>query len=387
MSFVPISTTAERDGSVFRLYAAPRFVRPDGKLWRPIADAVTVRDLPGGGYRLEYGDRWVQLTGRRVADRKALGRATRQQRRQARRFGPLLDADKAPDGLDWQVTTSPGVTRARDAWILGEPDGVKLGLFLADWRHNFGDRCTVTGDRIALDLTAAKAHARRQPRPADRVIDLDPEISATGETGERYATSADWATARGVASTRTGCMIAQASHSEMSDYLCNRPRMQFDTSDLTGVVASATLTLFVVVADDDQGGSSLITQLIDSYATLAASPVDAVVQHTIDTTAVSALSDMADHVITLPAAHLADIDTGGLTCFACAHSRDVASPAPTFSSLNRVWMSDSPTLTVTLDLSGHDVYGPSSGSIDYTASPAYVPAGTNTVEIDGGLAS
>jgi len=194
MDFQPIGTDRARRGRVVRVFGGPQWVRPDGETWRRIEDVVSIRQV-AFGYRLDYGDEWVELRPD-AGSSLALAAATRRTICRGRAFGPVLDAKAAPDSLAWRVAASAGVERREDLWLLGEPDGVPLGLHLRDWRAKFGKRCIVDGDRITLDLTDAKAAAE------GREIDLDPAISGTSETGwtsHAPGTQGDsWAAARSV---------------------------------------------------------------------------------------------------------------------------------------------------------------------------------------------
>ena len=153
-----------------RIYACPGWVRPDGRTWTAIEDAVRVAES-GGGYRIGYQGQSIEFLPH-VSDAASLLLA-RKANRLGRHFGPVLHADLAPDVLRWKVMAGPGVKRTGDAWILGEPDGVKLGLFLCEWRQRFGKDCTIEGDDITLDLRKSKAVAL-QPHIGAGEIDLDP---------------------------------------------------------------------------------------------------------------------------------------------------------------------------------------------------------------------
>jgi len=89
-----------------------------------------------------YGDQWIELRPD-AGSSTALAAATKRVTVEGRAFGPVLDAKAAPDSLVWRVTASGDVKRRKDLWLLGEPDGVPLGLHLGDWRAKFGKRCIV----------------------------------------------------------------------------------------------------------------------------------------------------------------------------------------------------------------------------------------------------
>lgn len=224
------------------IYAGPRWVRPDGNTWRRIDEVVSVQQLAGGGYRLAYGEAWVELRPD-AGSSAALAAATKRVIVGGRAFGPILDVAKAPDSLVWRVTASPGVKRRKDLWLLGEPDGVALGLHLQDWRRRFGPGApglVVEGDRITLDLTEAKANAAE----GNGEINLDPELSPGAQSGllQTFGTPFEWPTipgsdpGQGTDYMVDGLTVAGIAWEEHRTYL------RFDTNGL-GDVGSAVLTM------------------------------------------------------------------------------------------------------------------------------------------------
>jgi len=160
--FAPIAPDRTKQGNRIRLYAGPQWVRPDGRNWKRIDQVISVRRI-ADGWEVRYGGRSIRLTS---AAMNAIDAATIKARLTNRHFGPVLDPDRCPDRIDWRVAASPGVRRIKDGWVLGEPDGVKLGLFLHEWRQRFGDGLSLADDAATLNLRGAKA--------ARRPINLDP---------------------------------------------------------------------------------------------------------------------------------------------------------------------------------------------------------------------
>ena len=231
-----------------RIFAGPRWVRPDDKTWRRIEDVVSIQQVATGGYRLTCGDRWIELRPD-IGSSAALATATKRTIVDGRAFGPVLDAKAAPDSLVWRVTASAGVERREDLWLLGEPDGVALGLHLRDWRAKFGKRCIVDGDRITLDLTEAKK--------AGDEIDLDPRIDPVGGGVYYHERATGYAEAWAVCRAHADSTSASADAAEVTAAFCagpgfsqcGRTALRFDTS-AAGTPLTAVLKLHRTASTD-----------------------------------------------------------------------------------------------------------------------------------------
>ena len=213
-----------------RIYAGPQWVRPDGRTWTPIHQAVPVAALDGG-YLVSYQGEGIQLLPH-ASDAAALAEARNANRIERGHFGPVLDAAKAPDVLRWNVVAGAGVKREKDAWIFPDKsgDGVKLGLFLQDWRARFGARCVIEGDQITLDLTEAKMLALAPGGTGE--INLDPLIAPTFQ---KYAycpgTASGWELLHNADGEGLGSAAEVQATNPFQDYcIIRRIILRFDTS-------------------------------------------------------------------------------------------------------------------------------------------------------------
>ncbi len=279
MAFRPIATDKIRDGRRLRILAAPQFIRPDGRQWRKIGDVVTVRKATGYGYYIPLpGGEWIRLVLTQASQREALLAARDSETLDRSGFGPRLRPQDAPDSLEWQLTCSSGVRQvSAERWIGYDADGVQLGLDLRDWRRTLGDKLTISGNRITMDLTAAKQRGR--------IIDLDPAVDfsnssplesigmdqSDAENGWDYVTLWSgqnlWAV-MGAASA--------GSYTDGRDMAAFRSYLRFDTTGL-GEVSAATLTLYMgAFQNDPLSGDPLTTAKVRlfkanaDYGTLSA---------------------------------------------------------------------------------------------------------------------
>jgi len=224
-------TRCGADGRL-RVYADPQWVRLDGVNWIPVADAVKVQAMHNA-YRLSLGDQWIELTPSPAADAH-IGLSLKRRVKQGTHFGQVLDAKNAPDSLAFRVTASLGVKREPGRWILGERDGVPLGLHLDDWFDRFP--CEVKDNEITLDLTKAKAAGGEVGE-----INLDPTTIAksalrnyilTAAEGGGWAAVVEAANAGSQEATLLVCTILSGGN-----FTCIRGAVRFDTSGVSAAQA------------------------------------------------------------------------------------------------------------------------------------------------------
>jgi len=181
-----------------RIWTGPRFARAEG-VWRPLADLVTVREVPTG-WSFSAGGK----TGNLLCDQPVeLAAATISKVTTSEVFGPTIDGTKLSTGiLTFRVVLPAGAKETPFGWEIANIDGVSLGLGLGDWKA-LGPM-TVDKGVVTLDLTAAKAKAAQ--------IDLDPVTVLTpsgSKTVEDQATEMSWASERALrngAQTGTGAL-------------------------------------------------------------------------------------------------------------------------------------------------------------------------------------
>ena len=150
MPLTPLTTRSARTAAgKVRLYAAPQFVRPDGRTWRPIREAVCLRQLDGM-FRVDCGGEWAELAPAKILP------GLRETIAEGGHFGWRLDARQTADELTWLVRHSKGAERIEGGIVLGRPDGVPLGLFWTDWKRH---KPRLVGDQLTIDVSAAKAKA------------------------------------------------------------------------------------------------------------------------------------------------------------------------------------------------------------------------------------
>jgi len=165
----PVSPYAESDGRVTRLYAAPQWVQVDGALV-PIEQAVTVQHDPATeSYRVCLGKEFIEL---RPNDPAAL-KAAITDRQFGLTFGPVLDPAKAPPVVSFAVNFTAGVQPTADGWRFKDA-GAPVGMFIGDWKYQFGDKCIVAADSVTLDMSEAKEQALQ----AGEAINLDPTVTS-----------------------------------------------------------------------------------------------------------------------------------------------------------------------------------------------------------------
>jgi len=168
MAFVPETATAAREANRVRIYAGPRWVRPDGKTWRAIDKIVGVsRDAASGAYRVACGDDWITWTPCKQPT-ELLKRAIVA----PVHFGDVLDAAELADAIvEYDVAFSAGVEVTAAGWRFAAIHDVPLGLFLNDLIGRFGAGRIIRPDsnRVAIDVSAAKA--------AGGEINLDPNVA------------------------------------------------------------------------------------------------------------------------------------------------------------------------------------------------------------------
>jgi hypothetical protein len=315
--WTPCGTHSERQGNTLRLYAAARYVRPDGVTWTPVHEVVQYAELPGQGYQVNCMGKWVRLLwDPESAD--LLAAATTETIRRPSRFGPVLDAAQAPDAISWQIQASDGVTLSDNGdVVLAELDGVKLGLFLADWRNTFGDRCVVDGGAVSLDLTAHKAASAR--------INLDPTTVAAGDQTGGLLSSSDnttWADlyAGNCAVVDFGTLRAGAFQ-YLGWYALDRGFIQFNTAGV-GAIASATLKL---TPKELCGSANIYFDVIPDYGTLDLADWNATPGTRVGTKAIADMVVGTEFSFSVPSG---EINQSGKTCFLLRSQYDTPAAPP-----------------------------------------------------------
>jgi len=116
-------------------------------------------------------------------------------------FGPLLDAAKCPDALEFDIIAPPGTQETADGWILQTWDGVPFGLSMRDWKSTFGEKALIGSNSVAIDLTEAKTEAIESAK----TINLDPSILLSPDSVLSF-TNADMAVSL-ASIVEAGCIL------------------------------------------------------------------------------------------------------------------------------------------------------------------------------------
>ena len=220
MNYRPANTHTERRGSRVRLYASPKFVRPDGVTWRPIEDVVSVeRDEATGAYRVMCGDEWITFTPRVRRGQLAQSVVSKTH------FGDILTPDSGYDGVvEYDIAYSSRVEHTTAGWQFTDISDVPLGVFLSDWRGRFGDRVSIGSDRASVDLAGIEPDLFGQ-------INLDPVIIEHAADGGAARVALTWPDVRngdGIFSIFAAEILTGEGLS--GDYACARGAVRFDTS-------------------------------------------------------------------------------------------------------------------------------------------------------------
>jgi hypothetical protein len=220
--FEPVGTHQARSAERVRIYSSPMFVRPR----RTIKELVAVRyDAQTQTFRVSLDDKWAELR-----PRVAIAIDSVHAVRKGRHFGLLLDAEKVPATLEWELAFGPGVKETADGVELAEYDGVKLGLFLTDWKERFGNGFHQDGSRIMLETSYAR---RRKLRDGKIILDLDPttvDVSAWKSYGVYSEDPDPWDVARDSPTGSVGTSPELYADSNGSSFAyIQRVALQFDT--------------------------------------------------------------------------------------------------------------------------------------------------------------
>ena len=316
----PIATDKAMAGDRLLIYSGPRWVRPDGATWTPIDQVVRHAALPNGGYAVTCMGKSVRLLPDE-ATAAALDVATMDNIAGPRRFGPVLNAADAPDWLAWRVETDEGITVAPNGdVVLAELDGVKLGLFLTDWRRSFGDACAVDGGSVSLALGTIKDRLDR--------INLDPTtVSANNRTGSiimEYDTQT-WADfyanyltdPPGYGSIYSGALEASAGQGSNPTFArLFRAFLQFDTS---GIVRPIKLAVLRLTPKTIRQADTIHFHTLSDYGTLGKEDYNAALGTDLGTKTTASMTVGTSFDITLAPAN---INTSGKTCFTARSSYD-----------------------------------------------------------------
>lgn len=242
-----LNARTERDKGRTRLYAADRFANVCG-VWQPIADAVSLtRDAASGAYVVTCGDARIVFTpAERPAGQLVEARVGR------RRFGDVLDAKTAPDVAEYRVRCKGRIVQEPFGWRFADVEGAQVGVFLHDWAGRFGaDKVRKTADTASVDLRAAKA-----VEGVER-IDLDPTLTAAGDTVVQYQRQGDpaWPDCRNGEGNSTWGQNIEPGVAYFGGFVFSILRVvfSFDTSQAPEKIGSATLHVYkngVLVADD-----------------------------------------------------------------------------------------------------------------------------------------
>ena len=251
MAFEPTSAISEQDGNTVRLYAAPRWVRPDGALWRPIQSLITPL---GSGYDV-LGPRGVASF--RPAKRPVGGLSAAVI--EGQQFGDEIILANVETSIQYTVTPPPGAVETENGWSLGQWDGVEIGLFFDDWAERFGERFSRRGTLLSLDLSVEKEAVAEDPAAT---LSLDPSIAVASYALHVMYTGI-WATVRDYAtsSSSSGSVIAVQGTKAGPLYYINRSCLRFDTS------AYNPLTAYLFINTANTGTDVYLARSLNGFAT------------------------------------------------------------------------------------------------------------------------
>lgn len=304
-----------RHNRVVRVFAGPRWVRPDGATWTPIQDVVRVTETPVGVYVVSVAGAKIQLRPLNIPA-AAIARSVIA----PKHFGLVLKAADAPDYPEFEVKVLQGsVQRDGLLWKAATYDGVPLGMNLNDWARH---KATYAAGKVTLDLRAAKAKGGE--------INLDPTVLANSQSGYLSAIAfTPWATTKADIELNGGMLSAQANNqiATYTDfvgglYFISRGYLQFDTSEV-GVVSSVTVNMKLKVKS---GTDQFHMDCVADYGELAVADWDqASLRHVIDNYDVS--GDAVDSWLQW-SLQAADINTSGNSCFYARQYNDYSNIAP-----------------------------------------------------------
>lgn len=232
-----------------RVYASAQFGRVAGS-WRRLAELIALRRIGDAGIELRAGGEYVRLVPASPQDASRLKAAMKRYEVRKRRFGPILDAERLPPAaIRFRVERSAGVRPEAEGWRLTNIEGVRVGLFLGDWRAKLGSRCTVdpAGDQVIVDLRDAEDDValRRLTRRSGE-LDLDPSFdpSSVARAYTSMGYSSDW---RALRHTSSGSIDESAFTVECQKFyagsvpvvLLDRALARFDTRVYGGAVYAA----------------------------------------------------------------------------------------------------------------------------------------------------
>ena len=192
-AWAPAGLTYARRGRQTRIWTAPRFCKPDGKLWRPIEQVVRCRrNALTGGYRIEMGDSWIEFTPAASLQSSLLAASARY-RITHRGFGEIVNPVLVPKQIDYRVRTHGKVSAVKNGWEFDGDFGIPLGVFMQSWNRRFPGRVVVKSDRVTLDLKDMEPDKKGE-------FNLDPTYYAEDYPVSGFITSLDfdsWAECRG----------------------------------------------------------------------------------------------------------------------------------------------------------------------------------------------
>lgn len=220
-----------------RVYASPQFVQSGG-VWGRIADTITVRaDAKLPGFVISYKDSSITLS-IVSAQAKAFKLLASKYQTNWDHFAVSVN-DKVPNELQWEIKVVGKVSKKEDHWKFDELEGCDVGLSLADWQNLFGDKMSIDGDIVTMDMTDFK-----KDMTGDKV--LDP--STVDLVSVRFLTKANslsWADVRGGENTLSnvselaGPSLFAVSKFDDPVFRIVRSFMQFDTSSVDAFVDAA----------------------------------------------------------------------------------------------------------------------------------------------------
>lgn len=316
-----IAPSVERVGSRYRFHAGPKWIRPDNRTWRPIRDLVRVALRQDGGYDIAFGGRSLSLVPNQQSDRDALAASVERHEMRARRFGPVLRSEHAPDNLVWRIERQGEVPMVANGYQFGVYDGVPIGVFVDDWFGLLGDGNVLLNDNyLAVQLAdAKKRHA---------LIDLDPSFAAGAETGTCFKMNeATWDAARTSPADihmHSTCSVAAYYDGEEDDFDCLRAFVRFDTSSLGAgfEVGAARLKVTPESAQGEHNGVDFY--FIADFGALDTADFGAALGDALGSVSDSEWGSNIDTELTLavPSGALSNINTTGHTCIEARHEND-----------------------------------------------------------------
>ncbi len=337
----PLTTHSDGQGQSVRLYASPKYYADptDGDKLKPVAGAIVVTHNEAlKRFHVELpGHEWIESTP--VDKTKFAGSEVVNQKG---RFGHTL-----PQGVkvvQYDITFSAGVKYdAKYGWtkVIG---GVRMGLFLNDWKRTFGANMTIVGNRVTLDIESAGAKALKDGR-----VNLDPTLTLSVAPAQVIMTeNAVWAAVHGDdttdqdVSSSTGISGAVTKDGS-ADYIAERTALGFVTSSYPDITSA------ILVLEPNVGTQGTVTAFAADTAVI-----------NFDTPGVGVFGELheafdnatlGNHSVS-GSTHRFDVTAGyvseALLQIGIAEAQDIADTAPSTGVWGYAYDIESPFLELTL---------------------------------------